>query len=84
MHNSSNAHMPKFLLQFQKENKFTVDGVENTYTYDAEKTINYNATNLLVAMGVSLETIEKIRTIMVPGYTAGMEEVEGINKPAQS
>ena len=74
MHNSSNAHFPKFLKIFTSEYKFTRDGQDYTYTFDSEATFNQNATNLLVAMGVELETIEQIRTIMIPGYEAGVTQ----------
>ena len=74
MHNSSNAHFPKFLKIFTSEYKFTRDGQEYTYTFDEDATFNTNATNLLLAMGIELETIEQIRTIMIPGYEAGVTE----------
>ena len=81
MHNSSSAHMPKFLNQFVKGYEFERDGQKFQFTFDAEKTLNVNAYNLLIAMGVEAETIEKIRTIMLPGYKTGDQEVERENKP---
>ena len=81
MHNSSNAHFPKFLQIFTSEYTFTRDGVEYKYEFDEEKTFNKNSENLLVAMGIEIETIEKIRTIMIPGYETGVsEENEMVNK----
>ena len=81
MHNSSSAHMPKFLNQFVKGYEFERDGQKFQFTFDAEKTLNVNAYNLLIAMGIEAETIEKIRTIMLPGYKTGDQEVERENKP---
>ena len=63
MHNSSNAHFPKFLAQFVKR-----DG------YDPTKSINKNCEKALLDCGVAQADIEKIRTIMLPGYQTGMEE----------
>ena len=81
MHNSNNAHFPKFLKLFTSEYTFTRDGQDYTYTFDADETFNTNATNLLLAMGVELETIEQIRTIMLPDYEAGVsQETELENK----
>ena len=81
MHNSSSAHMPKFLKLFTSGYEFERDGQKYEYKFDGEKTLNVNATNLLLAMGVKQETIEKIRTIMLPGYKTGDQEVERENKP---
>ena len=81
MHNSSNAHMPKFLNLFVTGQTFTRDGQTYTYTYDENQTLRYNADNLLIAMGVEEETIEKIRGIMLPGYAEGkLTENEMENK----
>ena len=81
MHNSSNAHMPKFLNLFVTGHTFTRDGQTYTYTYDENQTLRYNADNLLIAMGVEEETIEKIRGIMLPGYAEGkLTENEMENK----
>lgn len=81
MHNSQNAHMPKFLNLFVTGYTFERDGLEYTYTYDEEKTLRYNADNLLIAMGVEEETLEKIRGIMLPGYAEGkLTENEMVNK----
>ena len=81
MHNSQNAHMPKFLNLFVTGHTFTRDGQQYTYTYDGDKTFRYNSEQLLLAMGIEQETIEKIRTIMLPGYESGVsEETEIVNK----
>ena len=81
MHNSQNAHMPKFLNLFVTGQTFTRDGQEYTYTYDAEQTLRKNADNLLIAMGVEEQTLEKIRGIMLPGYAEGkLTENEMVNK----
>jgi len=81
MHNSQNAHMPKFLNLFVTGQTFTRDGQTYTYTYDENQTLRYNADNLLIAMGVEEETIEKIRGIMLPGYAEGkLTENEMENK----
>ena len=74
MHNSQNAHFPKFLKIFTSEYEFTRNGETFKYEFDQEATFNTNATNLLLAMGIELETIEQIRTIMIPGYEAGVTE----------
>ena len=80
MHNSQNAHMPKFLNLFVTGYDFDGDG-NNDYVYDGEKTLRYNADNLLKAMGVEEDTLEKIRGIMLPGYAEGkLEENEMVNK----
>ena len=80
MHNSQNAHMPKFLNLFVTGYDFDGDGNKD-YVYDGEKTLRYNADNLLMAMGVEEETLEKIRGIMLPGYAEGeLEENEMVNK----
>ena len=68
MHNSSSAYFPKFLYEFTQ-----IEG------FDFEKTVNENAVTLLKQLGVTDETIEKIREIMIPGYTTGMEAVETVN-----
>ena len=81
MHNSSSAHMPKFLKYFTSEYTFTRDGQEYKYEFDEEKTFNYNSQQLLMAMGVEEATIEQIRGIMLPGYADGqLEENEMVNK----
>ena len=65
MHNSSNAHFPKFLHAF------------TTYAnYDPEKTVNANATQFLLDKGVLEDDIYRIREIFLPGYNRDMEEVE--------
>lgn len=81
MHNSSNAHMPKFLAKFVDTCTFNRDGQNYTYTFDGDKTFRYNSEQLLLAMGVEQETIEQIRTIMLPGYQTGVsQENEIVNK----
>ena len=81
MHNSTNADFPKFLNKFVTSQTFTRDGQTYTYTYDGEKTLRYNSEQLLLAMGVEEETIEQIRTIMLPGYQTGVtQETEAVNK----
>ena len=83
MHNSTNAHMPKFLNLFVTGQTFTRDGQTYTYTFEEDKTLRYNADNLLMAMGVEQETLEKIRGIMLPGYAEGkLTENEMMNKGA--
>jgi hypothetical protein len=85
MHNSSNAHFPKFLKIFTSSYEFERNGEKFQYTFDAEKTLRQNADNLLVAMGVKLETLEKIRGIMLPGYAEGkLTENERVNKGWQA
>ena len=65
MHNSSNAHFPRFLNAF----------INQWSDYDANKTINENCEKwLLDVAGVDSGDIEKIREIMIPGYHSGMEQ----------
>ena len=81
MHNSTNAHMPKFLNLFVSGYTFERDGQSYTYTFEEDKTLRYNADNLLIAMGVEEETLEQIRSIMLPGYAEGkLTENEMVNK----
>ncbi len=81
MHNSQNAHMPKFLNLFVSGYEFERDGQKYPYVFDEEATFNQNAANMLMAMGIEEETIEQIRGIMLPGYSEGLlEENEMINK----
>ena len=81
MHNSQNAHMPKFLNLFVTGHTFTRDGQSYEYKFEEDKTLRYNADNLLKAMGVEQETLEKIRGIMLPGYAEGkLTENEMVNK----
>ena len=62
MHNSSSAHFPKFLNAF----------INQWNGYDANKTINENCEKWLIEVaGVSSANIEKIRTMMLPGYASG-------------
>ncbi len=71
MHNSSNAHFPKFLDAFTKRPEF-----------DKTKTVNVNAENVLVNFfNVPRATIEKIRSIMLEGYEAGITETEPTYTP---
>ena len=80
MHNSQNAHMPKFLNLFVTGYDFDKDGT-NDYVFDENATLRVNADNLLKAMGVEQETLEKIRGIMLPGYAEGkLTENEMVNK----
>ena len=65
MHNSDNAHFPKFLNEFINK---------TDYGYDATKSVNKNCEQFLLKNGVAAADIEKIRSIMIPGYTTGMEE----------
>ena len=69
MHNSSSAHFPKFLYEFTQMEGF-----------DFEKTVNENAVTLLKKVGVSDETIEACRKVMIPGYETGMQPVETVNE----
>ena len=81
MHNSQNAHMPKFLNLFVTGHTFERDGQQFEYKFEEEKTLRYNADNLLKAMGVEEQTLEKIRGIMLPGYAEGkLTENEMVNK----
>ena len=86
MHNSQNAHFPKFLNLFTSTYTFKradESGAEQeyVYTFEEDKTLRYNADNLLKAMGVKAETLEKIRGIMLPGYAEGkLTENERENK----
>ena len=47
---------------------------------DFEKTVNENAETLLKKVGVSDETIEACRKVMIPGYETGMQPVETVNE----
>ncbi len=81
MHNSSNAHFPKFLKIFTSSYEFERNGEKFQYVFDEEATFNQNAANMLMAMGIEEETIEQIRGIMLPGYAEGLlEENEMVNK----
>ena len=61
MHNSSNAHFPKFLNDF-----FAWSG------YDKDKTVNDNCYRWMVDVAkVDANDLEKIREIMLPGYING-------------
>lgn len=81
MHNSQNAHMPKFLNLFVSGYTFERDGEQFEYKFEEDKTLRYNADNLLKAMGVEEQTLEKIRGIMLPGYAEGkLTENEMVNK----
>ena len=65
MHNSSNAHFPKFIDKFIKYGG-----------YDASKTLNQNCEQFLIDKGVSYQTIDKVRKVMLPNYNESMKEVE--------
>ncbi len=67
MHNSSNAHFPKFLHAFT-----TWSG------YEADKTVNYNCAKFLKSAGVTDATIEKIRSIMIEDYASTLTENENL------
>ena len=67
MHNSSNAHFPKFLNAFT-----TWSG------YEADKTVNYNCAKFLKSAGVTDATIEKIRSIMIEDYASTLTENENL------
>ncbi|MBP3732755.1 MAG: tyrosine-protein phosphatase [Bacilli bacterium] len=69
MHNSSSAYFPKFLYAFTQ-----IEG------FDFEKTVNENAVTLLKKVGVTDETIEAVRKVMIPGYETGMQPVETVNE----
>ena len=71
MHESDSGHFPAFLKAFT-----AMEG------YDENKTVNENSVTLLKSFGVTDETIEKIRTIMIPGYKTGMQPTERINNIA--
>lgn len=61
MHNASNAHFPRFLDAFTKYD-----------VYKADKSLNYNCQEVLEKkLGVPHDTIEQIRSIMIPGYVKG-------------
>ena len=61
MHNDSNAHFPKFLNAF----------INEWNGYDDSKTVNENCEKWMVDVaGVAKADIEKIRTIMLPGYSS--------------
>lgn len=67
MHNAKNAHLPKLL------NSFT-----NLPYYDYGATLNQNAVEFLTRQGVSMDTIEKIRSIMIEDYSPHLVENEDI------
>ena len=69
MHNSSSAFFPQFLYNFTQ-----IEG------FDFNKTVNENAVTLLKKVGVSDETIEKVREVMIPGYNKDMKPVEAHNE----
>ena len=69
MHNSNSAFFPQFLYEFTQMEGF-----------DFEKTVNENAVTLLKKVGVSDETIEDVRKVMIPGYETGMQPVEAVNE----
>ena len=62
MHNSNNAHFPKFLNEF----------MNNWSGFDMNATVNENCEKWMVEVaGVAEEDIERIREIMLPGYEDG-------------
>ena len=72
MHNSSSAFFPKFLYSFTQ-----IEG------FDFNKTVNENAVTLLKKLGVSEQTIEDVRKVMIPGYETGMQPVEKVNESGE-
>lgn len=65
MHNSATAHFPKFLKAFT-----------NLPYYDSNATMNKNAVEFLTRQGVSMDTIEQIRSIMIEDYVSNLAEKE--------
>ena len=63
MHNSTYSHMPRFLYNWT-----------HMSCYDANKSVNENAVAYLMTRGVTMETIEKIRSVMIDGYQTGDTE----------
>ena len=62
MHNSNNAHFPKFLNEF----------MNNWSGFDMDATVNENCEKWMIEVaGVDPDDIERIREIMLPGYEDG-------------
>ena len=67
MHNSSNAHFPKFLNEF----------MNNWSGFDANATVNENCEKWMIDVaGVDPDDIERIREIMLPGYAEGELKID--------
>ena len=68
MHNSENAHFPKFLKALAELPQF-----------DKNKTVNENAEKILTDyFGIPMATIEKIRAAMIEDYSEDLAEVEPV------
>ena len=67
MHNSNNAHFPKFLNEF----------MNNWSGFDMNATVNENCEKWMIEVaGVDADDIERIREIMLPGYEDGELEAD--------
>ena len=67
MHNSNNAHFPKFLNEF----------MNNWSGFDMNATVNENCEKWMVEVaGVDPDDIERIREIMLPGYENGELKID--------
>ena len=67
MHNSSNAHFPKFLNEF----------MNNWSGFDMNATVNENCEKWMIDVaGVDPDDIERIREIMLPGYAEGELKID--------
>lgn len=64
---NDSAHYSRFPDFYNAFTKFNVGGQK----YDANKTVCENAVNFLKGKGVTEATIEKIRSIMIEGYSSG-------------
>ena len=72
MHNSSNAHFPKFLNEF----------MNNWSGFDMNATVNENCEKWMIEVaGVDPDDIERIREIMLPGYEDGELEANKLMRP---
>ena len=67
MHNSTYSHMPRFLYNWTHMD-----------CYDPNKSVNQNAVAYLKTRGVTDETIEKVRSVMIEGYESG--DAENLNE----
>ena len=67
MHNSNNAHFPKFLNEF----------MNNWSGFDMNATVNENCEKWMIDVaGVDPDDIERIREIMLPGYAEGELKID--------
>ena len=67
MHNSNNAHFPKFLNEF----------MNNWSGFDMNATVNENCEKWMIDVaGVDPDDIERIREIMLPGYADGELKID--------